>query len=255
MNAQHSIATPARCEISTIGMMSATTVRAAQLAVIRSAPGADGARQALDVPRDVRPGPRQTDVGGVDAEGIHPREEVDFRVDVRRPHRRRLQSVAQRLVIQHHPAAASRQGGGGSVLIPVVNQRMRDRHRVLQRGVALVLRRSYVLAAFYVGAASGFGVRLLGAAPARSQWRRRRTRRRPHRWPDGHRVRSRDASMRRCEDTAVSTRRPHRPHRTRHSTRRWPTRPTGPPRPTPRAADCSSRPTTRTRWRAPDHYP
>ena len=36
MNAPHSIGIPARCEISAIGLMSATSVRAAQLAATRS---------------------------------------------------------------------------------------------------------------------------------------------------------------------------------------------------------------------------
>ena len=35
MKAQHSIGMPTRCEISTIGLMSASSVRAAQLGVIR----------------------------------------------------------------------------------------------------------------------------------------------------------------------------------------------------------------------------
>ena len=68
MNAQHSIGMPARCEISTIGVMSAITVRAAQLARDRQLGVGDLARQPLDVLARRCGRPRQADVGGVDAE-------------------------------------------------------------------------------------------------------------------------------------------------------------------------------------------
>ena len=63
-----SMAMPVRCEISTIGWMSATTVRAAQLGAIVSFCVDDLAGQPLDVAHHVRPGAGQADVGGLDAE-------------------------------------------------------------------------------------------------------------------------------------------------------------------------------------------
>ena len=108
MNVQHSIGTPVRWAISAIGLMSATTVRAAQLALDVQRGRRDLARQPLDVGDDVRAGARQADVGRVDPERVHPVEDVDLLVDRRRPHRRRLQAVAQRLVVEHRDRARRR---------------------------------------------------------------------------------------------------------------------------------------------------
>ena len=94
--------------------MSATTVRAAQLARMRQPPSADRARQPLDVSSDVRTGAGQADVGGVDAERVHPVQDVDLLVDRGRADRRRLQAVAQRLVVEHHRRARRRRRPGSS---------------------------------------------------------------------------------------------------------------------------------------------
>ena len=55
---------------------------------------------------DVRAGAGQADVGGVDAELVDQVQDLDLLLDGRRPHRRRLQPVAQRLVVEHHARAA-----------------------------------------------------------------------------------------------------------------------------------------------------
>ena len=110
MKQQHSIGSPTRCETSTIGCTSLTTVRAAQLARIFSFAVDDLARQTLDVAHDVRSGARQADVRRVDADLVEEPKDAQLLVDGRRPNRGRLQSVAQRLVVQHHESAAARSG-------------------------------------------------------------------------------------------------------------------------------------------------
>ena len=103
MNAQHSIGMPTRCEISAIGLMSAITVRAAQFGLDAAAALIDNlARQPFDVADDVRPGAGQADVRRVDAEPVDQVQDLDLLLDRRTAHRRRLQAVAQRLVVQHH---------------------------------------------------------------------------------------------------------------------------------------------------------
>ena len=101
MNVPTSSLRPVRWLISAIGVMSATVVRAAQLARTVSLRIDDLARQPLDVLHHVRAGAGQADVGGVDAELVDQVEDLDLLVDGRRAHRRRLQPVAQRLVVQH----------------------------------------------------------------------------------------------------------------------------------------------------------
>ena len=78
----------------------------------------DLAGQALDIGDDVRAGAGQADVGGVDAEPIDEVQDLDLLLDRRRPHRRRLQPVAQRLVVEHH----ARRLGRRADLVPVVDQ-------------------------------------------------------------------------------------------------------------------------------------
>ena len=80
----------------------------------------------VDVLDDFRTGAGQADVGGVDAERVHVAEDVDLLIDRRHAHRRRLQAVAQRLVVQHR----DRRTRAGRVVVPVVDQRMgRYAHR------------------------------------------------------------------------------------------------------------------------------
>ena len=78
MNMPTSIGSPVRWLISTIGVMSAIVVRAAQLARTFSFGVDDLARQALDVADDVRAGAGQADVGGVDAELVDQVEDLDL---------------------------------------------------------------------------------------------------------------------------------------------------------------------------------
>ena len=106
MKAPHSIGTPVRCWISAIGLMSATIVRAAQLARIFRRPSAIARASRSTSRATLRPGAGQADVGGVDAERVHVVQDLDLLVDRRRPHRRRLQPVAQRLVVEHRDRLA-----------------------------------------------------------------------------------------------------------------------------------------------------
>ena len=80
----------------------------------------DRPRQPLHVARHVRTGARQTDVDRVDAKRVHAAQDIDLLLDRRRPDGRRLQPVPQRLVVQHGDRART-----GSVVVPVVNQRVR----------------------------------------------------------------------------------------------------------------------------------
>ena len=85
---------------------------------------ANRAREAFDVSGHFGAGARQADVGGVDAEPVHAVEEVDLLLDGRRADRRRLQPVAQRLIVEHRHGT-----GTGGIVVPVVDQRMRgDTH-------------------------------------------------------------------------------------------------------------------------------
>ncbi len=105
MNAQHSIGRPVRCEISAIGSMSATTVRAAQFGLDAEARVDNLLRQALDVADDVRARAGKADVCGVDAEAVDQVEDAKLLLDGRAAHRRRLQPVAQGLVVEQSRAA------------------------------------------------------------------------------------------------------------------------------------------------------
>ena len=115
-----SIGMPTRCEISTIGRMSAATVRAAQLGRIFMPVSDDLARQALDGRHDVRPGPRQADVGGVDPERLHQVEDGELLLDRRASDRGRLEPVAQGLVVELDRSA--RGHGRSARPVPVVDE-------------------------------------------------------------------------------------------------------------------------------------
>ncbi len=60
----------------------------------------DLARQPLDGALHVRPGAGEADVGVVDADGVHEVQDADFLLDRRIGDGRRLQPVAQRLVVE-----------------------------------------------------------------------------------------------------------------------------------------------------------
>ena len=97
---------------------SLTTVRAAQFGRIFSFDVDDLARQPLDVADDVRAGAGQADVGGVDADLVEQPQDAELLIDGRRAHRRRLQPVAQRLVVEHD----DRRRAARRVAIPVVDE-------------------------------------------------------------------------------------------------------------------------------------
>ena len=90
---------------------------------------ADLAGQRLDVADDVRAGARQADVGGVDAERVDQMQDADLLVDARRAHGRRLQAVAQRLVVQRHGGGRRRRADA----VPVVDQALRHHARNQRR--------------------------------------------------------------------------------------------------------------------------
>ncbi len=106
MKQDTSIGMPTFCEISTIGTMSAATVRAAQLGRIVSFARTISWARRGHRRDDVRSGARQADVGGVDAERLHQVQDADLLVDRRALDRRRLQAVAQRLVVDLHAPRA-----------------------------------------------------------------------------------------------------------------------------------------------------
>ncbi len=118
---QHSIAIPARCEISTTGVMSPSVVRAAQLGRMRSFAATISLREALDVAHHVRSGARQSDVHRIDVERLHQVEDAQLLIDRRGADARRLQAVAQRLVVEHHRPGRIRRRVDR---VPVVNQRV-----------------------------------------------------------------------------------------------------------------------------------
>ena len=100
MKQETSIGMPTFCEISMIGRMSAATVRAAQLGRIFILPLDDLLRQARHRLDHVGPGAGQPDVGGVDAERLHQVQDPELLVDRGALDRRRLEAVAQRLVVE-----------------------------------------------------------------------------------------------------------------------------------------------------------
>src|SRR5205823_688444 len=81
----------------------------------------DLARQALDGALHVRAGAGKADVGRVDADVVHEVQRADFLVQRRIGHRRRLQAVAQRLVVELDllPAGTRRLLARG---VPVVDE-------------------------------------------------------------------------------------------------------------------------------------
>ena len=71
-------------------------------------------REPLNVAGDMRSGAREADVGRVDAEPIDQMQDPDLLVDRRRSHGWRLQSVAQRFIVEQHDPGLWRVG-----LIPI----------------------------------------------------------------------------------------------------------------------------------------
>ena len=66
----------------------------------------------------MRPGARQTDISGVDADAVEQMQNAKFLIDRRSTYGRRLQSVAQRLVEQQD----LRRPRSGRVAIPIEDQ-------------------------------------------------------------------------------------------------------------------------------------
>ncbi len=107
MNVPTSSGRPVRWLISAIGVMSATVVRAAQLARTFSLASTISRASRSTSPTTCGPAPGRP-MSAVSMPSLSIRWRISiFCVDGRRPHRRRLQSVAQRLVVEHHPRAAS----------------------------------------------------------------------------------------------------------------------------------------------------
>ena len=103
-----------------IGSMSAMSVRAAQLAEIGSLRVHDLARERERVRARARTRAGKPDVRGGDAELRHQVEERLLVVDGGIGDRRRLQTVAQRLVVELYAARLPREGGRAPV--PVVDE-------------------------------------------------------------------------------------------------------------------------------------
>jgi hypothetical protein len=80
----------------------------------------DLAREALDSLLHVRPRAGQTDVGVIDADVVHVMKDADLVVERRITDRRRLKSVAQRLVVEFDLARRLRRLLAGDV--PVVDE-------------------------------------------------------------------------------------------------------------------------------------
>jgi len=110
----------------------------------------DFAREPLDVAHDVRAGAGQPDVRRIDPEPIDQVQDAQLLLDGRAPHGRRLQPVAQRLVVKHHDGRFRR-----ADVVPVVDERM---HRYLSQ---LAVRSSLL------GARPGSPKRLCAKAAAR----------------------------------------------------------------------------------------
>ena len=86
-------------------------------------PIGDRPGQALDVGGHMRARAGQTDVRRFDPEDVHPLEQIELLLDRRGAHRRRLHTITQRLVVEHH-----RRPAGGVVGVPIVDERMDQRH-------------------------------------------------------------------------------------------------------------------------------
>ena len=118
MNMPTSSGRPVRWAISTIGRDVADGRPGGAVGAQPQLRLDDLPRQALDIADHVRTGAGQADVGGVDAETIDEVQNFDFLRDRRRPHRRRLQPVAKRLVVEHDALRLGRRAD----LVPVVDQ-------------------------------------------------------------------------------------------------------------------------------------
>ena len=121
MNTQASIARPVVSAMRTMGSMS-------RIIGARRAVGTDLqlgiddlAAQGLDVGLGPRARAGEPDVGGLDAQRLHQVQDAFLGLDRGIHDRRRLQPVAQRLVVEHQ-AAGRAEAGRAIGLIPVVDQ-------------------------------------------------------------------------------------------------------------------------------------
>ena len=78
--------------------------------------------EPLDVAHDMRAGAGESDRGGVDADAIEQVQDAQLLLDRRGTHRRRLQSVAQRLVVELHDRRLRRR----RLEVPVEDQVIHD---------------------------------------------------------------------------------------------------------------------------------
>src|SRR5881397_3009400 len=150
MNVAASILIPTSSETRTIGSISAMTIRDNQLPIAPNcaartviaddrldigddgpggAIGGDGKLVVADLfgerPHlidDARTGARQADIGGYDAEVRHQVQQPLFDVERRVRDRRRLQAIAQRLVIQINPGARPIEAAVYARAVPVVDK-------------------------------------------------------------------------------------------------------------------------------------
>ena len=105
MKAQHSIGMPDL--LRDLGdRLDVGDDRAGRAVRLDPHPAGDLARQPLDVADHVRTRAGEADVRRVDAELLHEMEDLELLVDRRRRYRRRLQPVAERLVVEEHAASA-----------------------------------------------------------------------------------------------------------------------------------------------------
>ena len=133
MKAQHSIGMPTRCEISAIGRMSAMTRPRGAVGGNRSRWSAISRASRSTSRTTCGPAPGSPMSAVSMPEAVDQVEDAKLLVDRRTADRRRLQPVAQRLVVRAGPSA----GGGAGDAVPVVDQGM---HGVKGATVLKVLR-------------------------------------------------------------------------------------------------------------------
>ena len=120
MNVAASIASPVSCAMRAIGSMSVASVRAAQFGGDRELRVHDLLRERERVRARARAGAGKPDVRGRDAELRHQVEQRLLVIDGRIGDGRRLQPIAQRLVVELH--AARLPGKAGRARVPVVDE-------------------------------------------------------------------------------------------------------------------------------------
>jgi len=117
-------------------------------------------REGFGIGKRTRPRARQADIDQVDAKRFHQMQDFDFFADRGIAHRRILQAVAQRFVVEHHAPPARDFGLG--VCVPVVDEivvHMRSRRKTTPQ-----LPRSAAMRRFQLGANNASTKRSAAAA-------------------------------------------------------------------------------------------